>query len=67
MLLELLQELRPRQGPLVADELRPEGLHEPGELPALVDEDLAVLGPHDARPLQRPRTGVRFKVCPRRP
>ena len=30
VLLELLQELRPRRGPLVADELGPEGLHERG-------------------------------------
>ena len=30
VLLEVLQELRPRQGPLVADELGPEGLHEGG-------------------------------------
>ena len=28
VLLELLQELRPEQGPLVADELGPEGLHQ---------------------------------------
>ena len=30
MLLELLQELRPGQGPLVAGHLRPEGPHERG-------------------------------------
>ena len=30
MLPELLEELRPRQGPLVADEIGPDGLHEGG-------------------------------------
>ena len=68
VLLGLLPELRPRQGPLVVDELGPEGLHErAGADLAEADEPLGV-PPGEELPGQRPQEILsevpRGRTCP---
>ena len=52
MLLELLQELRPGQGPLVPDELAAEGLHERGGAHLADAEEPLDVAPREQGPVE---------------
>ena len=58
VLLELLQELRPRERPLVADELGPEGLHERGGAHLADAEEPLDVAPREELPVARRPTST---------